>query len=708
MNKHIMSKTTAILISLIILLAGTALLMVYLDQMNKAIEGITISNIKQLAAHDLNSIEMETDNSWNSLSGIYLRVRDKRPQTLQELCSCLDTEQTLSIYDEVYLVDDKGNTYSSTNIIMNRADSSLIADMLAGKEKTAENEITGVRAEVERETIAYGVREKPFTVEGVNFIGIFGFAPVKYMEHRMNIKSYDGEGLSIVFDEDGYFIVAIKRSAGMESHDNYYETLQQNYDLSDEEISALMNRISSEREFYEIYSAPGTREQIVYYKYMESTGWVFCTSIPTSVISHEAQPFIVMTVIAVITLIIIITGFFLVIIRFAILSINADAKAKAHEEFLSNMSHELRTPLNAIIGFSELMQKNPGDKEKMKNYLRKSGATARYMLSLINDILDMSKIQAGKVDIVNAPFSLTDVISTLESVTRGQMDEKNITFTVETDINSDSVIGDETHLEQILVNILSNARKFTGEGGRVTFRVHQTTPDAGKVTTVFEVEDNGIGISKEFQKKIFDSFSQERSAIRNSIKGTGLGMSLSYMFAKAMGGNLTVSSKLGEGSLFTLTLPCEISGKACPAVYTPEKPPALPGHPLNILVVEDNDLNAEILTDTLSMIGMTTVRAADGKEAVEIFSASKPYAYDVILMDIQMPVMDGYEATKTIRRLDRPDVATIAIFACSANTFREDREKAYASGMNDFIAKPIDMNKLTSKLGRVNNTTQTL
>lgn len=391
----------------------------------------------------------------------------------------------------------------------------------------------------------------------------------------------------------------------------------------------------------------------------------------------------------------------LFIIRISLISATAKAESKSRGEFLSSMSHEIRTPLNGIIGLNHLMQQNTHNPDQLMEYLKKSDSTAQYLLFLVNDILDMSKLQSYKMVLVSRSFSVEDLLSTIESMMRTRMEDKKIDFRVETNLICPNLIGDDIRIEQILVNILGNAAKFTPEGGRVTMRVFQTVK-GDKVLTTYEVEDTGCGMSEEFQRKIFEPFSQEREGISQGRQGTGLGMSISSMLAKLMGGTLAVTSRLGEGSCFTFTL---LSGKA--GEITKNRIAADQnqqvcdrGRKLRILIAEDNDLNAEILTEILDESGFTSVLARDGKEVVEVFENSAPYEFDIILMDVLMPVRDGFEAAKLIRNLDRPDAKSVIIYACTANTFTEYQEKAQTAGMNGFITKPIDVNKLMKKLER--------
>jgi CheY-like chemotaxis protein len=293
------------------------------------------------------------------------------------------------------------------------------------------------------------------------------------------------------------------------------------------------------------------------------------------------------------------------------------------------------------------------------------------------------------------------IVDAVWSMQKNTVESKDITFNVTSDISVPWIMCDELVLKQVLLNVVSNATKFTPAGGRITLSVKQEMLDEKHVTTIFTCEDTGCGMTKEFLEHIWDNFSQERNSTDDSIKGTGLGMSISKLLVDSMGGEINVSSKLGEGSTFEIKIPCEIAEK--PVVIEEKIDTAENQNHRNskmkILVAEDNELNAEILIEILESRGFEVLYAKNGRESVDVFSASAEGEIDVVLMDMQMPIMDGCEATREIRKMKRKDAGTVSIFACTANTFNEDREMAAASGMNDFLAKPIDINQLLKKLG---------
>ena len=384
------------------------------------------------------------------------------------------------------------------------------------------------------------------------------------------------------------------------------------------------------------------------------------------------------------------------LIRLRLQSAQARADAKAQSRFLSTMSHELRTPLNGLIGLNYLMSFRMDDRKQMERYLNQSTLTAKYLLSLVSDILEMSMIQKQDVRIEQRPVDLEILISTVEAIVRKGMEDKKLDFRLEDALTHPVVIGDSVRIQQVLLNLLDNARKFTQEGGRVTVTVRQEDLSDGKVRTVMEVADNGKGMSRAFQKNIFDAFAQERDSVSKGDQGIGLGLPICHRLVKLMGGELRFTSAPDEGSVFTFSFDARVAasddaGAGCLS-FEPERKP-------KVLLAEDNELNAEIMLELLRENGYEADLAVNGARAVELFLASAEGTYGVILMDLLMPEMDGFEAARAVRAANRTDAGTVRIIACSANCTAQDREKAFDSGMDDFLPKPIDMEELLRKLG---------
>ncbi|WP_295579397.1 ATP-binding protein [uncultured Oscillibacter sp.] len=372
----------------------------------------------------------------------------------------------------------------------------------------------------------------------------------------------------------------------------------------------------------------------------------------------------------------------------------AEAESRAKGEFLSRMSHELRTPMNAVVGLTDLTGMMEGVPEGVRENLVKLRASAHYMLDLINDILDMSRIDSGKLSLASEPFSLEHLLDEIQAMMEGEARQRGLRYTLEKEFTHSGLTGDAIRLRQVLTNLLSNAFKFTPEGGIVRLRVTEEAGGEGRAAFTFRVADNGAGIPPEDQKRIFESFEQVGTS-RSKSQGTGLGLPISRSIVRMMGGELLVRSQVGRGSefYFTVQLPLGAPREDLPrGGDIPPEERLLDG--ARILLVEDNDLNAEIAEQLLALQGAEVCRSADGRQALERFSGSRPGAFQAILMDIQMPEMNGLEAARAIRALDRPDAAAVPIVAMTANTFQEDVDAAMAAGMNGFLPKPLDVSRL--------------
>ena len=377
----------------------------------------------------------------------------------------------------------------------------------------------------------------------------------------------------------------------------------------------------------------------------------------------------------------------------------AENANKAKTDFLSNMSHDIRTPMNAIIGMTSLIRHDAGNKAKVIEYADKIDISSQHLLGIINDGLDMSKIEAGKTVFKYTDFSILDFITELNTIFHSQIDEKNQTLTIiKENIRHEWVNGDQVHLMQIFSNLVSNAVKYTQEGGKIQFLVEECeTKSSVYAKYRFLVSDNGMGMSADFKDTIFDAFTRAESSMTNKIQGTGLGMAITKNLVEAMGGTIDVESELGQGSCFEVLIDLRIAeDRFVSSAEQAEKdePAGNVLKEMRFLCAEDNELNAEILMELLKIEGAECTICENGKRVLEAFEQSAPGDYDMILMDVQMPVMNGYEATKAIRRSSHELAKTIPIIAMTANAFSEDIQHSLAAGMNAHVSKPVEMKVL--------------
>ena len=382
---------------------------------------------------------------------------------------------------------------------------------------------------------------------------------------------------------------------------------------------------------------------------------------------------------------------------------SAERASKAKTDFLANMSHDIRTPMNAIIGITTLMKNELHQPEKLAEHLGKLESSGRLLLGIINDILDMSRIESGKTTLNVEPMHLPQQLDQLSTMIRAQASEKAQTFTVSTHLRHENLLADPTRLNQVLMNILSNAVKYTPRGGHIRFEVEELPRNEHYAKYSFVVQDDGIGMSEAYQKTLFDPFTREERSGTNRVQGTGLGMAITKNIVDLMGGSISVESATGKGTRFEVVLefPIDTAADAVPKEQAlPEEEAASPLSGMNFLCAEDNAINAEILEMLLEANGASCTICSNGQEIVDAFANVKPGEYDMILMDVQMPVMDGLEAARRIRSSENPLGRVIPILAMTANAFLEDMQKSKEAGMDAHLSKPVDIAALEQTVKR--------
>ena len=382
----------------------------------------------------------------------------------------------------------------------------------------------------------------------------------------------------------------------------------------------------------------------------------------------------------------------------------AERASKAKTDFLSNMSHDIRTPMNAIIGITTLMKNELHEPDKLAEHLEKLESSGRLLLGIINDILDMSRIESGKTTLNEEKMNLPQQISQLDSIIRQQAGQRRQTFTVNTHLQHENVLADPNRLNRVLMNILSNAVKYTPTGGHIRFEVDELPRNEHYVRYRFVVQDDGIGMSEAYQKTLFDPFTREERSGTNKVQGTGLGMAITKNIVDLMGGSIGVESATGKGTRFEVVLEFPIDAEADHAQQVQALPEEAeetsPLCGMKFLCAEDNAINAEILEMLLETKGASCTICSNGQEIVDAFARVKPGEYDMILMDVQMPVMDGLEATRRIRSGENPLGRIIPILAMTANAFLEDMQKSREAGMDEHLSKPVDIAALEQTVKR--------
>jgi len=706
-KKYRTIQSVLMIILFFLLIAGSSI--IFIVQMNNMIDNNMMNTIQELTEHDLVSIQNFLERNWNELRNVQKRMVVYNCETVQDLQEQMNLERSSGDFHTLYMIDENGNVYTDHYTVYSRAELDMAQYLESGKDEIAVRFDYKPTAEEQKEMLLYAVRLDNFVVDGKKFTALAGIADINQIQERLALYSFykDGEnrGYSSVVNPNGNFIVNIRRTESLNQQENLFDILDSGEFQEGWSDEAIVEHMKNRDSFNFYFTDPDGIERLLYFVPVKGVTWYLILMVEKSVFTDLNKTFIVSSISMIVIAIIVSVSMLLLFMYSRRGMLNANAEAKARSEFLSNMSHEIRTPLNGIIGLLYLIRTHIGEagSQQILNWLAKAEDTAGYLLALVSDILDMSKLQEGRMELISEPFMLELMIDNIESMQRNNVESHGVRLIIEKDILYPCIAGDETRLKQVLMNIVGNAAKFTPKDGTIQLSVRQEDAGNGRVTTYITCADNGIGMSRQFLEQIWDSFTQEHNKSSDGTQGTGLGMAISKRIIDAMGGELSVKSELGEGSVFTIVLHSDIveapdTDYIIPAASISTEAASDKNGTIKLLIAEDNELNAEILMEILSDEGFDVVFAENGQAALDLFIQSEPGEFNAILMDMQMPVMDGCQATKAIRSLPRDDAKTVTIFACTANAFQEDRDRAIECGMNDFLSKPINVGVLLDKL----------
>ena len=693
-----------------------------------------LNQMEEITRQMFQNLEDVIDAHWNRVTEECNYLKDANVQTTDELCRHIKKKYELSAYADqkitLMALDSDGGYYTEDGY------RGLFRD-LDYFEDNSEQISFVFDSMTDNQSEMVFLQRLPEPIELQNgeektTISYFGISQnMEQLNPYFSCDAYNGNNSVYVLDDNGFKLFNSNQVELIKGH-NVFSVLQNMKYLHNSSFDKTKVELEEKGCSYSNAILDGT-EYFYALKRLENAEWTLIFLVPAEYVATNTLRLVnfVMVFIVIFTVIVavcVMFGISLVMHRNQQESIRVErennarletvntelrqAKRAAEEafqvaqeanrsksSFLANMSHDIRTPMNAVIGMTSLIRYDAGDKGKVIEYADKIDISSQHLLGIINNVLDMSKIEAGKTVFKYSDFSIVDFIQELDTIFHSQIYEKQQTFTItKENIRHEWVSGDRVHLMQIFSNLLSNAIKYTQEGGEIQLLVEEyETKSRAYARYRFLVSDNGMGMSADFKNTIFDAFTREESSMTNKIQGTGLGMAITKNLVEAMGGTIDVESEPGQGSCFEILMDLKTAEDQSVSLIPHTEKDEPEGNILQgmrFLCAEDNEINAEILTELLKIEGAECTICENGEEILKTFEQSAPGDYDMILMDVQMPVMNGYEATKAIRRSSHELAKKIPIIAMTANAFSEDIQHSLAAGMNAHVSKPVEMKVL--------------
>ena len=719
-------------------MAGIAMLLAFFFLYQTYIQDIIyeerLNQMEEITHQMFQNLEDVIDSHWDRVTEECNYLKDANVQTTDELCKHMKKKYDLSTYAEqkirLMAVDSQGRYYTEDGYIGLFRDLDYFEDnpeqISFAFDSLTDNQSEMVFLKRLPEPIELQNGEEKTTI---SYLGIS--QNMEQLNPYFSCDAYNGNNSVYVLDDNGFKLFNSNQVELIKGH-NVFSVLQNMKYLHNSSFDKTKAELEEKGCSYSNAVLDGT-EYFYALKRLENAEWTLIFLVPAEYVATNTLKLvnfvtIFIVIFTVIAAVCVMLGISFVMSRnqqeairverennVRLETVNTElrqAKRAAEEafqvaqeanrsksNFLANMSHDIRTPMNAIIGITSLIRYDAGDKGKVIEYADKIDTSSQQLLGIINDVLDMSKIEAGKTVFKYSDFSIVDFIQELDTVFHSQIYEKQQNFTIiKENIRHEWVTGDRVHLMQIFSNLLSNAIKYTQEGGEIQLLAEECEAKSSAYAKYrFLVSDNGMGMSADFQNTIFDAFTRAENSMTNKIQGTGLGMAITRNLVEAMGGTIDVESELGQGSCFEVLIDLKIAEDRTVALAAQEETDEQDGNILQgmrFLCAEDNEINAEILTELLKIEGAECPICENGEEILKAFEQSAPGDYDMILMDVQMPIMNGYEATKAIRRSSHELAKKIPIIAMTANAFSEDIQHSLAAGMNAHVSKPVEMRVL--------------
>ena len=726
-------------------IAGIAMLLAFFFLYQTYIRDIIyeerLNQMEEITHQMFQNLEDVIDSHWDRVTEECNYLRDANIQTTDELCRHMKKKYELSAYADhkimLVAVDSQGRYYTEDGYI------GLFRDLDYFEDKPEQISFV-FDSMTDNQSEMVFLQRLPEAIELQNgeektTISYFGISQdMEQLNPYFSCDAYNGNNSVYVLDDNGFKLFNSNQVELIKGH-NVFSVLQNMKYLHNSSFDKTKVELEEKGCSYSNAILDGT-EYFYALKRLENAEWTLIFLVPAEYVATNTLKLVnfVMVFIVIFTVIVavcVMLGISFVMRRNQQEAIRAErennakletvntelrqAKQAAEEafqvaqeanrsksSFLANMSHDIRTPMNAIIGITSLIRYDAGDKGKVIEYADKIDTSSQHLLGIINDVLDMSKIEAGKTVFKYSDFSIVDFIQELDTIFHSQIYEKKQTFTItKENIQHEWVNGDRVHLMQIFSNLLSNAIKYTQEGGEIQFLAEECGSNSSVYAKYrFLVSDNGMGMSADFQNTIFDAFTRAENSMTNKIQGTGLGMAITKNLVDSMGGTIDVESEPGQGSCFEIFMDLKIAEERSVSPASQAETDEQDGNILQgmrFLCAEDNEINAEILTELLKIEGAECTICENGEEILKAFEQSAPGDYDMILMDVQMPVMNGYEATRAIRRSSHELAKKIPIIAMTANAFSEDIQHSLAAGMNAHVSKPVEMKVLEKTIRNI-------
>lgn len=720
MKKRWIAKEWRSIISLMVASVVLTITLLYqiVQQTSKSVREETTEHIVEIAEQVKKNVDMRTKVTWDMMQNVEEMLGMAKKTSEDNVSGYLQYEKSIWGFRQIFLISDDYTYYNEHEEFDTfKVDENLYERMLRGEY------IHSVGTNQAGEDIIYYMKSiKPVKYKDITVSSVGISFEIEDLVREIDMGTLEKEGQCYLINPNNQSIVYTNNeNAG--TNDNIVNILEEVIGERKQESLTYIKNLVLQRKKKAVFLETNEGNSFVISVPMKENKWVLLAIIPETRINESLNVFMTKVMLSSMAIMFILITICIYMCKFygkrieqkkgeeTLQYLEQALEAAQHSEkiksrFMLSLSHDIRTPMNGIMGMSMLAKANIQNQEKVEYCLNKIDAQANHLVQLVNDVLDISQMESEKFCLNNKKICLKEILNEVVELTKIQAEEKQQDFQVEISDDLDiEVWGDSVGIKKILLNVLSNAVKYTGDGGNVIFRANIVRCSKKALTVLFVIQDTGIGMQKAYINHIFDAFSREDQDEVKIIEGNGLGLAITKQLVEAMNGFIYVESELGKGSRFSIKLPFQrnMEEEVERIEQEREEDTEFSYQYKKILLVEDNALNAEIMKEILTMAGATVEIASNGKAAVEAFEASYKNYYDYILMDIQMPIMDGYSAAKKIRSLERPDAEKIIILAMTAHAFLQDIEKAKQAGMDGHVSKPIDMKALSERLAEIEN-----